>query len=54
MTGSYNFLSFRGDHRKVRDEQALLLRDPADIDDVVKDVMKRFFSPSPSPPGGRA
>lgn len=54
MTGSYNFLSFRGDHRKVRDEQAILLRNPADIDDVVKDVMKRFFSPSPSPPGGRA
>lgn len=54
MTGSYNFLSFRGDHRKVRDEQAVLLRDPADIDDVVKDVMKRFFSPSPAPPGGRA
>jgi hypothetical protein len=54
MTGSYNFLSFRGDHRKVRDEQAVLLCDPADIDDVVKDVMKRFFSPSPSPPGGRA
>lgn len=54
MTGSYNFLSFRGDHRKVRDEQALLLRDPADIDGVAKDVMKRYFSPSPSPPGGRA
>jgi phosphatidylserine/phosphatidylglycerophosphate/cardiolipin synthase-like enzyme len=46
MTGSYNFLSFRGDHRKVRDEQAVLMRDPADIDEFVKDVMKRFFSPA--------
>lgn len=46
MTGSYNFLSFRGDHRKVRAEQAVLMRDPADIDEFVKDVMKIFFSPA--------
>lgn len=48
MTGSYNFLSFRGDHRKMRDEQALLLRAPADIDEVAKDVMAKYFPLPPS------
>jgi hypothetical protein len=45
MTGSYNFLSFRGDHRKVRDEQAVLMQDPGDISKIVKDVMAKFFTP---------
>lgn len=53
MTGSYNFLSFSGDHRKVRDEQAVLFRHPADIDDIAKDVMKKYFSPLPRPSAGR-
>jgi hypothetical protein len=43
VAGSFNFLSYRGDRGKVRDEHSLLLSDPADIAAVADDVMKRYF-----------
>lgn len=54
MSGSFNFLSFRGDHRKVRKEQAFLFKDPADIEGMVDDLMKQLFVASSARPGGGA
>lgn len=54
MSGSYNFLSFRGDHRKVRKEQAFLFQDPADIDGMVDDLMKQLFNAPSVRQGGEA
>ena len=48
LAGSLNFLSFRGDQRRMRREQAILLSDPADIEHLAKDIMNTFFKPRPS------
>lgn len=42
LCGSFNFLSYRGEGRKVRDEKATLMTHPDDIEEVAKDILGRF------------
>jgi len=45
ITGSFNWLSFRGDpDRTFRDEQSVLVEIPEHVDDVFRENLKRFES----------
>jgi len=54
ISGSYNFLSFRGDHRKMRIEQAFLFQDPEYVDEQVDILMKKLFNAPSARQGGEA
>lgn len=42
MCGSFNFLSYRGEGRKVRDEKAMLMTHRDDVAGVAQDILDRF------------
>jgi phosphatidylserine/phosphatidylglycerophosphate/cardiolipin synthase-like enzyme len=42
ITGSFNFLSFSGYHKKVRDEGSILLKNP-DIEPIFTELMLKYF-----------
>jgi len=42
LCGSFNFLSYRGEGRRVRDEKATLMTHPSDVEEVANDILARF------------